>query len=69
LHARPDPLLRRATTRARRGSRCTCKVEQVRSLGIVELKRTRERCQNRLGDAVRVAALEARVVVDADLRT
>ena len=36
------------------------------SLGLVELKRTGKRLQNALRNATRVAALEARVVVDAD---
>jgi hypothetical protein len=46
LHARPDPLLREAATRPRRRAPCTCEVEEVRSLRLVKLKRTGERCQN-----------------------
>src|SRR5439155_10077983 len=65
LHARPHPLLRRAATSPRRRVRCTCEVEEVCSLGLVELKRTGKRLQNALRNATRVAALEARVVVDA----
>ena len=45
-----------------RGAR---EVEQVRPLGLVELKRTRERLEDALRDAGRAAPLEARVVVDA----
>jgi hypothetical protein len=66
LHARPHPLLRWAATRPSRRVRCTCEVEEVGSLGLVELKRTGQRFQNALRNATRVAALEARVVVDAD---
>jgi len=41
-------------------------VEQMCSLGLVELERARERLEHRLGDTGRVPALEPRVVVDAD---
>jgi hypothetical protein len=37
----------------------------VRSLCLIELKRTGQRVQNALGGSVRVAALQARVIVDA----
>jgi len=46
--------------------RSTCEVEEVCSLGLVELKRTSERFQNGLRSARHIAALEARVVIDAD---
>ena len=38
------------------------------ALGVVELQRPRERLEDGVGDTARVAALEARVVVDADTR-
>ena len=38
----------------------------MRALGLVELQRTHERLQHGLRDAAQVAALEPRVVVDAD---
>jgi len=47
---------------------CACEVEVVRAFGVVELERTSQRFQNDFGDAGRVAALEAGVVVDADAR-
>jgi hypothetical protein len=46
--------------------RCTREVEEVGSLGLVELERTCERLQNALRNAARVAALQTGVVVDAD---
>src|SRR5439155_968892 len=66
LHARPHLLLRRPTTCPRYSVRTTREVEEMRALGLIELKRPRERCQNCLGDPARVATLETRVVVDAD---
>ena len=54
---------RRRGVRVCRGAR---EVEQVRTLGLVELQRPGERLEHALGDAGRVAALEAGVVVDAD---
>ena len=36
------------------------------ALGLVELQRPRERLEHGVGDTARVAALEPRVVVDAD---
>src|SRR5439155_6468031 len=66
LHARPGSLLRRATTSPSRRMRCTREVEEVGPLGLVELQRTSKSLQDALRDATRVAALEARVVVDAD---
>ena len=38
----------------------------MRAFGVVQLQRADERLEHRLGDAAEVAALEARVVVDAD---
>jgi hypothetical protein len=42
------------------------KIEEVCALGFVEPQRSGERLQHGLGDARRVAALELRVVGDAD---
>jgi hypothetical protein len=66
LNARPDPLLRRAATGSGRRARRPCEVEEVRTLGLVELKGTGQRLQNAFGDPAQVPALEADVVVDAD---
>ena len=44
----------------------TRKVEEVGSFGVVQLQRAGERLEHQLGDAAQIAALEARVVVDAD---
>src|SRR6266540_804975 len=66
LHARPHLLRRRATTPTGRRARCAREVEEVCALGLVELERARKRLENAFGDSVRVAALETRVVVDAD---
>ena len=46
-----------------RGAR---EIEQVGALGVVELQRPRERLEDGVGDTAGVAALEPRVVVDAD---
>jgi hypothetical protein len=46
--------------------RCTCEIEEVCTLGLVELERASERLENALRNAARVASLEPRVVVDAD---
>src|SRR6266498_794557 len=66
LHARPHPLRCRAATPSRRRVPYTCEVEKLCSLGLGELKRTSERFQNGLRSARHIAALEARVVIDAD---
>jgi hypothetical protein len=66
LHAGPNPLFRRPTTCSRHRVRATREIEEVRSLGLVELKRTRDRLEDALGDSSRAAPLEAGVVVDAD---
>jgi hypothetical protein len=63
LHTWPDPLLRRATTRPGRRAHRPGKVEQVRTLGLVQLQRTRERLQDALGDPVQVPPLQTGVVV------
>jgi hypothetical protein len=42
------------------------RVERVRALGVVELERAGQRLEHVLGDAAHVAALEPRVVRDAD---
>jgi hypothetical protein len=55
-----------ATPRISAAVRCAREVEEVRALGRVELQRTRERLENLVGDAAGVAALEPRVIVDAD---
>src|SRR5439155_12682583 len=54
LHARPDQLLRRAATTRTGRMRRACEVEEMRSLGLVELKRAGERLQNALRNAARV---------------
>ena len=54
---------RRARGRRVRGAG---EVEEVGAFGVVELQRTGERLEHGLGDAASVAALEARVVLDAD---
>jgi hypothetical protein len=46
--------------------RRTREVEEMCALDLVQLQRPRERLQDAVRDAGRVAALEARVVVDAD---
>ena len=56
---------RAATRTAGRLSRAR-EVEEVRVFGLVELEGARDRLEDGLGDAARVAAFEARVVVDAD---
>jgi hypothetical protein len=66
LHARPDPLLRRAATGSRRRARRPREVEEVRTLRLVELQGTGQRLQNAFGNPAHVPALEAGVVVDAD---
>ena len=68
LHARAARAAWRGRRRARRGGRLrgAGEVEQVRALGLVELQRAGERLEHALGDAAHVAALEARVVRDAD---
>jgi hypothetical protein len=66
LHARPDPLLRRAATDSRRRARRPREVEEVRTLRLVKLKGTGQRLQNAFGNPTHVPALEACVVVDAD---
>ncbi len=45
---------------------CPREIEQMGTLGVVELQRPREGFKDGVGDTARVAALEARVVVDAD---
>ena len=55
----PATLLRRRVLRAG-------EIEEMRTLRVVELKRARERLENGLGNAGRVASLELRVVGDAD---
>ena len=40
-------------------------IEEVCALGLIELKRSRDRLQNLLGNTRGVTALKARVVVDA----
>jgi hypothetical protein len=44
---------------------CAREVEEMRSLGLVELKRTGQRLEHALRDPVQVPALEAGVVVNA----
>jgi hypothetical protein len=44
----------------------TGEVEQVQAFGVVELQGSREGIQDAVGHAVRVAALQAGVVRDAD---
>ena len=52
--------------RGKDGLRGAGQVEQVRALGVVELQRAGERVEHAVGDAAHVAALQARVVRDAD---
>jgi hypothetical protein len=66
LDGRPDPALWPTTTRSSGLVRCAREIEEVSALGVVELECTRERLEDALRNAARVAALEARVVVDAD---
>ena len=66
LNARAHMLTRGAATCTRHRLRRAGEVEEVRSFGIVELQRTRERFEHRLGDPAQVAALEPGVVVGAD---
>src|SRR6266540_2706076 len=68
LHAGPNPLPRRPTTCSGHRVRTAREVKEVRALGLVELERTSKCLQNGLRNAARVAALEARVIVDADPR-
>jgi len=53
---------------ARARCRClsACEIKQVRPLGLVKPERAGERLKDGLGDTGRVAALELRVVGDAD---
>src|SRR5207253_3425282 len=59
-------LLRRTARPPSRRVRGACEVEEVCSLGLVELQRTGKRLENALRNATRVATLEPGVVVDAD---
>ena len=65
LDARPDALLRPAPPRRGRVRR-PCEVEEMGALDLVELERACERVEDGVGDAGGVAALEPRVVVDAE---
>jgi hypothetical protein len=60
LHAGPDPLLGRPALAAGGcGLRGAGEVEQVRALGVVELKRPGQGVEHSVGDAVGVSAFEA----------
>ena len=65
LDAGPD-LLGGPATSARRAARRLGQIEQVRTLGLVELQCPGERVQNSLGHPAQIAPLETGVVVDAD---
>jgi hypothetical protein len=65
----PDALLGLAPTRARRGRLCgSDEVEEMGALGVVELERPSQRIEHAVGDPVRVAALQTRVVGNAHAR-
>ena len=67
LDGRTDPFLRWTSTARRRGRvRGAHEVEQVGSFGVVELQRPDDSFEHVFGHAGGVAALEARVVLDAD---
>jgi hypothetical protein len=66
LHAGPHALWRAAAARARRRCLSAGEIKQVRPLGLVKPKRARERLKDGLGDTGGIAALELRVVGDAD---
>ena len=69
LHRGAHVLLDAArAARGEDGLRGAGQVEQVRALGVVELQRAGERVEHAVGDAAHVAALQARVVRDADAR-
>src|SRR5690242_19970054 len=66
LHSGSHALHAGAAPRAMRGLLCAGQVEEMRPLWLVELEGSRNRVEHLLGNARGVAALEARVVVDAD---
>jgi hypothetical protein len=67
LHRGADAVLGRSPARRRPdGSGGTGEVEQVRALSVVEPQRASKRVEDAVGGAGQVAALQARVVRDAD---
>ena len=66
LHARPQALRRSAAATSRSRARRAGEIEEMCTLGFVELQGAGERLEDRLRDAGAVAAFEAGVVVDAD---
>jgi hypothetical protein len=66
LDARPDPLPPPPTPRRGRRLRRTGEIEEVRALGLVQVKSAGQGLQHTLGHPAQVSALEAGVVVDAD---
>ena len=67
LHTGPQLLLAGGAAAPVAGVGCPGEVEQVDPLGLVELEGGRHGFQDRLGHAGEVAALQARVVVGADV--
>jgi hypothetical protein len=66
LHAGADPLLARGSAAAGRRAGGSGEVEEVSALCLIEAKGLGERFENTVGDADQIAALDPRVVLDAD---
>jgi hypothetical protein len=66
LHDRADALLGRPRAPRRDRARGAGQIEEVRTLGIVELERPRQRFEYQLRNAADLATLQAPVVVGAD---
>ena len=66
LQTRPHALLSGASAGARGCVCCPRECEEVGLFRVVELERPTERVEDTVGSACRIAALKARVVLDAD---
>jgi hypothetical protein len=66
LHDRPDPRLGRPRALRRDRTRRAGQIKKMHTLGVIELKRPRQRFEHEFRDAADLAALQTPVVVRAD---